>query len=411
MTKPTRSRQSRPSGTLFRSLASAAIGCLAMLLLNCSGEPSDPTAVSTQTAPSISDFDFLSGHNVYEPQFAATGDQVVLVWRESGGEGSNLFLANRAANGSFEPAVRVNDLVDSVATIDFDEIRATIGTSGNLIGIAWSGADSDIHSAISRDAGATFEASVTLNSDPGSGAYRGFVGADVDRHGVIHAAWIDGRFAPQGAEEPAELMYARAEDGHVTEINLTADQDDSICGCCRVNLDVQDDSVVIAFRNTEGPYRDVFRVIGDLDGNFSAPARLGPPMWKLDGCPTFGPAQVETTTLWGEASTGKRRLLTADGTDGGFEVLLEDDPVWAMVRPPRYVAGASHPMLLVPGKPTDKLLVNDNADGEGWRLVADDLPRWATSGALQNGVLTLVGAVQGTLMVDQRDFTDPVPTL
>ena len=69
--------------------------------------------------------------------------------------------------------------------------------------------------------------------------------------GVVHAAWIDGRFAPRGTHEPAELFYARVDDGEVTEINLTADQQDSICDCCRIDVDVRaDDRVVIAFRNT-----------------------------------------------------------------------------------------------------------------------------------------------------------------
>ena len=62
--------------------------------------------------------------------------------------------------------------------------------------------------------------------------------------GVVHAAWIDGRFAPRGTHEPAELFHARVDDGEVTEINLTADQQDSICDCCRIDVDVRADDRV-----------------------------------------------------------------------------------------------------------------------------------------------------------------------
>jgi hypothetical protein len=86
---------------------------------------------------------------------------------------------------------------------------------------------------------------------------------------------------------------------------LTADQDDSICGCCRVDVDVRsDDRLVIAFRNTGGGYRDMFRIEAGADRVFGEPARLGPLMWELNGCPVIGPLNVGEVTLWSEASTG-----------------------------------------------------------------------------------------------------------
>ena len=58
-------------------------------------------------------------------------------------------------------------------------------------------------------------------------------------------------------------------------------------------------------------------------------------------------------------------------------------------------------MMLVPGRPTGKLL---SEDGDSWQTIVEDLPRWAMSAALQDGVLTLIGAVQGTLMVEEQKF-------
>jgi hypothetical protein len=324
-----------------------------------------------------------------------------VVWRETGKGSSNLFIARRGVSDIFSPPVRINDVLDSVQSGDRDEMRVGVGVAGDFVGVAWITEDSDVRAAISRDGGRHFEKSVNLNSDEGAGAYRGFVGTDVDARGVLHAAWIDARYAPPGSEEPAELMYARVADGVAFEQNLTADQPDSICGCCRVDLDVQGESVVIAFRNAEGGYRDIFRVVGDLGGDFVSPARLGPPMWKLYGCPTFGPANVGDTTIWGEGSTDKRRLLAATNTGGDFKLLLEDNDDWWIARPPRAVVNSAKPMILVPGEPTGKLLVDE---GESWRVVADDLPRWAMSAVLEESELTLVGAIKGEIRVQIRSL-------
>jgi hypothetical protein len=367
-------------------------------------EGGNATAQTLVEQPSTADpqsgLSFLKKRDVHQPQFASAGSGVLyVVWRETGKGGSNLFIARRDVSDIFSPPVRINDAIDSVESGDRDEMRVGVGVAGDFVGAAWSTEDSEIRAAISRDGGRHFEKSVNLNSDAGAGVYRGFVGTDVDSRGVLHAAWIDARDAPPGREEPAELMYARVADGIAFEQNLTADQPDSICGCCHVDLDVQGESVVIAFRNAEGGYRDIFRVVGDLGGDFAAPARLGPPMWKLHGCPTFGPANVGDTTIWGEGSTGKRRLLAATNTGGDFKLLLEDNDDWWIARPARAVVNSVKPMILVPGEPTGKLLVDE---GESWRVVADDLPNWAMSAVLEGSEVTLMGAIMGEIRVQIR---------
>lgn len=366
------------------------------------GCSADGGAAAAQTVAAASDLGFLSGRDVRQPQFASTdGGLLYVVWREAGEGGSNLLLSRRDDSRVFGPPVRINDVPNSVANIDLDEMRVEVGMVGDFVGVAWTTQGADIRAAVSRDGGVSFEPSVNLNSDEGSGAYHGFVGTDIDARGVLHAAWIDGRYAPSGHEEPAELMYARLEDGVATERNLTADQTESICGCCRVDVDLQGESVVIAFRNTESGYRDIFRVVGDLEGVFGVPTRLGPPMWKLRGCPTFGPANVGRATVWGEASMGKRRLLAATGSQGDFQVLLEDSDGWSIRRPPRAVINTASSMILVPGRPTGKLLVSE---GESWSVVADDLPPWAMSAVLESDQLTLLGASGGEVRFETRSL-------
>jgi hypothetical protein len=402
---------SRALGIVIAALAAAgllAAGCAPRgdgdVAPEAAGKPSSELA-----APAIAvstGLGFLKDRDVHQAQFAGGADgSLYVVWRQpADGRGSDLWLARRGEGGVFTPPVRINDLPGTVANVDLDESRAgvAVGPDG-LIAVAWTARGSDIRAAISRDGGASFEPSLNLNSDEGAGAYRGFVDIDVDAAGIAHAAWIDGRFAPPRAEEPAELYYARIEDDLVTEINLTEQQADSICGCCRIDVDVRDDdTLVIAFRNTGGGYRDVFRVeAGTADRAFGEPARLGPPMWELRGCPVIGPLNVGDATLWSEASTGKRRILAAVDTGGDFEVIAEDGEAWSIERPPRRVVGAppGEGLLLLPGRPGGKIL---RGAGSSWTVAAEDIPRWAMSAAVIGADLVLLGDLDGEAQAESR---------
>jgi len=379
-------------------------------LVACSGPGAEDTAEiavsaadpgETANVEVATSLGFLRDREVYMPQFAQGDDgSLYFAWTERGeGRGADLFISRLGPGNVYTPPVRVNDIPASVSGGDLDEGRPalSIGRDG-MIGVAWS-ARSDIRAAISRDGGASFEPSVVLNSNAGSPTYRGFVDIDVDANGVGHAAWIDGRFAPRGAEEPADLYYARIDGAAVTEINLTEDQIDSICGCCRIDIDVRaDEELVIAFRNTGGGYRDIHRLAVGADATFGAPQRLGPAMWELNGCPVMGPLNVGEATLWAEASTGKRRLLAATETDGSYEVVIEDTEEWRIDRPPRIVdSRENEALVLVPGRPTGVLL---RGSGTSWQVVAADLPVWAMSAAMIDGNLVIVGVSDGQLRAE-----------
>lgn len=350
---------------------------------------------------------FLRDREVYLPQFAGGDDgSVYIVWRERDAQrGGNLFISRYGEGGVFEPQVQINDLPGTVGGGTLDEGRAGVAIGDNgVVAVAWTARGSDIRAAVSIDGGASFAPSVVLNADAGARAYRGFVDIDIDADGIAHAAWIDARFAPPGAEEPADLYYARIEDGEVTEINLTEDQVDSICGCCRIAVDVRaDNRLVIAFRNTGGGYRDVWRIEAGPDRVFGSPARLGPPMWELRGCPVIGPLNVGEATLWSEASTGKRRILVATDTESDYEVVVEDTEKWAIERPPRLIVGSdpAASLLLLPGRPNGVIL---GGAGMDWTIVAEDIPRWAMSAAIIDGSLVVIGDLDGEFHAVSRTF-------
>jgi hypothetical protein len=392
-----------PAGANDAASNTAVVGGAVSDMATGDGRTSDSTAGGGANVDAL--LDFLRDRELTLPQFAGGADGGLFVaWREpTEGRGGNLMLARRGDSGAFEAPVRVNDIEGSVGGGSLDEGRPAIAVVGDQVAVAWTARGGDIRAAVSNDGGRTFAPSLNLNSDEGAGAYRGFVDIALDAQGVAHAAWIDGRFAPRGAEEPAELFYARIAGSEVTEINLTEQQADSICGCCRIDVAARPEGGLrIAFRNTGGGYRDIWRIEAGPDGAFGEPARLGPPMWQLNGCPVIGPLNVGEATLWAEASIGKRRILAATDTSGQFEVVLQDDEQWAIERPPRVVVGAARDdatLLLVPGRPAGKLL---RGAGSDWRVAAEGLPRWAMSAALIGDRLVLIGELDGELQAETR---------
>ena len=398
-----------------RGMARITLVVLAAAIVACGAPGSGPDtdgldtekAAAAGSAAAETGLGFLEDREVYRPQFASGADgSLYIVWRERGEErGANLYISHYGEGGVFEPQVQINDVPGSVGGSSLDEERASVAIGDNgVIAVAWTARGSDIRAALSTDAGESFAPSVVLNSDEGARAYRGFVDIDVDATGIAHAAWIDARFAPPRAEEPADLYYARIEDGEVTEINLTEDQIDSICACCRIDVNVRaDNRLVIAFRNTGEGYRDIWRIEAGADHVFGAPARLGPPMWELRGCPVIGPLNVGEATLWSEASTGKRRILVATDTESDYEVVVEDADAWAIERPPRPVAGSdsSAMMLLLPGRPSGVIL---GGAGMDWAVIAEDVPRWAMSAALIDGSLVVIGDLNGEFRAEFHEL-------
>lgn len=349
--------------------------------------------------------DLPSEAAVLQPQVVATGDgSLLFVWKERAGRTANLY-ASVLADGEFGAAIRVNSVPDSVVGSPIDEMRAAvaIGSSGE-VAVAWTDADFNIQAARAPSAGAEFSASLRLNQTEGR-VLQEFPAIAFDEDGALHAVWLDPRRAAAGAEEPADLYYARLRDGEVTELNLTASQESSVCGCCLPSIRESGGLLEIVFRNTtDDGYRDPFKIIGTTDGGFKEPRPVSPPVWQIRACPIAGPIQVGDAVLWFDGSTGVRRLLAAARDDRDPDVVIEDSDVWGLRYPPRLVSDAPG-LILVPGRPTSYLM--RYSGGAGFSLEASDLPGWATSVALLDGYLHIVGIEDGNF----RYVTRPLVAL
>ena len=342
----------------------------------------------------------LSDRKVFEPQLIQDADGTLLLWREKGDKGSDLFLSRQNAEGAFTLPVQVNDLAGTVGSYPLDELRAASaqGPNGELA-ISWGAAGGEIRVAISSDGGRSFAPSLRLDQAD-KPAYRGFPAIAFDADGSLHAVWIDARFAPKpGAEEPADLFYAKLSDAGITEVNLTEEQDPSICGCCRLDLVTASDGVRATFRNTTADgYRDIFTLSGEPGAGFTAPRQIGTPLWELNGCPMSGPLSSGEEALFPDGSGGRKILMSGREDNHPAEPVFGDHATteWSLLYPPRPVAteDGSRQLLLVPGRPTGRLI--ERVDGE-WKVLSSAVPKWATSATYSDGSLLVVGSPGGAL--------------
>jgi hypothetical protein len=343
------------------------------------------------------------GSRAEQPQLLATenGD-VLLSWTARGDEGIDVYLARTGEAGESLSATRLNTVPGSVNRITIDEMRPAMAAGpGNRVAVAWTDSDYDIQLALSDDGGSSFGEPIRLNQDAGD-AMQEFPSLAYDDTGVLHAVWLDPRFAEDIVEEPADLYYARIEDGTVTEQNLTAEQASTVCGCCLPDLQIDGNDILITFRNTtdEG-YRDPFQISGTVSGEFGLPTEVTAPVWQIDACPVAGPIGIDDNVLWLDGSMGIRRLLESQGAGNEPRVILEDTGEWFLDVPPRRISGdGGEGLLLLPSVPAYVL----RRDGEEWGVVIDDLPGWATSAAVDDGELTIVGSSDGRFVQLRREL-------
>lgn len=390
-------------------------------LAACSNEHvASPSSASSNAASDDASADklptalaFLESRQAFEPQVTILRDDtLVLTWRERGASGSNIYTSVRQSDGRFAPPVRVNDTEDTVESFAHDGMRAAIAVGlDRTFAIAWSDSRAQIRAAISTDDGMNFAPSFRLDQaeEP---AYRGFPAISFDSNDVLHAIWIDSRLAENFAEEPADLFYSQVVGGTVTEKNLTAEQEPSICGCCRTFINVDSGEIKLTFRNTTADgYRDPFVMSGTLDGEFSDPQPVSDPLWELSGCPMAGPVRAGEEVLWHDGSTGKKLVMVASvDTRDATRVFSEAERGdWIGRQPPRAISTSDGrvTVLLIPGQPESRLIAR--LDGR-WQAISDDLPSWAASGAYDSGELILVGTVGGVFRFHKRGVSKDLQT-
>ncbi len=342
-------------------------------------------------------FGFLTSvEGVYQTQvFLQSDGSLLLVWVQKGSSDLDLYVARQDPGGAFGQPLRINQRGLNRYTGDEARPGVALGPRGE-VAIVWTAANNDIMLAAGSRYGQQFDEEVKLNQDEGIAA-RTMPSVALSPDGVAHAVWLDPRTAAKGMEEPSDLYYASVKDGTALELNLTANQQPTVCGCCRPFIEIDDGGDFnILFRNSDGNgYRDISRING-VAGSLGEPQRTSPPIWKLNACPSAGPISSAGGTLWKDASTGSWRLLWSIDANEDPAELLTDQANLDLTFSPRTVSGRES-WLLVGGRQHG--LIAEWKDGN-LQVVRKDLPRWASSAVVKQGQLILVGNEKGRLYTE-----------
>jgi hypothetical protein len=339
-------------------------------------------------------FDFLASQaGVHQSQLVLQPDgTLLLVWVQRQADGLDLLAARQQADGRFADPVQVNRHSMNGYTGDEARPGVAVGPEG-AVAIVWKSRNGDIMLAVSSNSGENFDPPRKLNRDEG-GAMRNMPSVALAPNGSVYAVWLDARGAPEGSEEPADLYLANLKDGVVEEANLTANQELTVCGCCRPFIAIDGSSHFdIVFRNaSEGGYRDMAHITGTSD-SLGEPQPVSPPIWKMNACPMAGPLFSQGGTLWKDASTGEWRMLWSDDAEDEPIVLFADRDDLDLTFSPRIVSGREE-WVLVGARPFSLIATRQNGS---WEVVRDDLPHWVTSAAVMNDQLILIGNEKGQL--------------
>src|SRR5262245_87079 len=142
----------------------------------------------------------VAAGGVSNPTVALQSDGAPLVaWV---GQDGNVYVARRAADGSFGKPVRANDVAGEAAPHEQAPAQVAVGRDGHAY-VIWQTRvpipgrrfpASDLRFARSTDGGQTFEPARTINDDAGGQpTSHTFHDLYVDREGTVFASWIDGR--------------------------------------------------------------------------------------------------------------------------------------------------------------------------------------------------------------------------
>lgn len=316
-----------------------------------------------------------------------------MLWVRVSNSGHDLVIAKRRANGALMDPVKVNSGNGDVRYVAHPEGRPGIAAGPpGAAGVSWFDTSGRLFVAISRDGASTFGRAIEVDAGHADPAHP-FSDVAFDSGGTLYVTWVSTR------DGFPQLMAARIEgDRNAVVQNLTGQFDTSVCSGSRPDLFIKGRDLTISFRvaGADG-FRDVHRIQTNSNLKPSQPQRMGPPMWKVGGCPTNGVATTREFTWFLDGSTGQPRLMEA------FSPTATPSPIRAATvsapYAPQLVEGSEGPswMLYLPGKSFGQVLVRS---GGSWRVLVDEVPYFCSDITLLEGQLLMVGDKEGVLWME-----------
>jgi len=293
------------------------------------GQVADPLAAFPDSA------DGAAGRAGDASLLAGADALLYLAWTTSAGDSTDAWLSRSADLGERLGApVKINDAAGRVVIGEDGQERPSIAFGpGEEIVALWTdrragGADFDVRASRSVDGGASFLPSVRVDDGPDSTA-QALASLFVEESGRPWAVWLDTR---DGTPEDPYLSRVRvtcSPDGGRTflpSVDATASQAHGVCPCCRPAVAARGNDAIVLFRNEAEGVRDIaFARSRDGGATFEPALPLADDGWRIDYCPTDGPAVVflpdgRWAAAWSTGAGGKRavRLIEASLADTSF---------------------------------------------------------------------------------------------
>lgn len=175
-----------------------------------------------------------------------------------------------------------------------------------------------IYYSSSADGGQTWTAPAPLSPDQNSIDQRYF-DFEILPDRSVGAVWLDARKNTE--REGSSLYFAIFTRNNVFEGEKAIDE--TVCQCCRTDLFTDNKGGLhVAYRKIlNDSIRDMVHIVSKDNGRtFSAPVRISPDNWVINGCPHTGPAIAQTSSglsfVWYTMGSGKG-VFYASSKDNG----------------------------------------------------------------------------------------------
>jgi len=275
----------------------------------------------------------------YSPAIAADADAVYVAWTdERNGNGDIYFAKSTDGGATWSANTRLNDDPGGA-----EQRSPALTADAGAVYVAWTderNGGSDIYFARSTDGGATWNADVRLNDDPGS-AWQWSSPAIAADAGAVYAAWEDERNGNR------DIYFARSTDGGATwSADARLNDDPGTASQYDPSIAADADAVYAAWADYRNGNSDIyFARSTDGGATWSANTRLNDDTGSaLSWQPAIAADADAVYAAWADERNGNRDIYFARSTDGGAtwnaNTRLDDDPGTAGQQNPAIAADA-----------------------------------------------------------------------
>ena len=323
-------------------------------LTSCTGATNAPTVDFEAPRPVLAD----RTHDSSGPQmfFTPSGHLYLLAGVKHGRKtGLDLFIS-KSGGDTFDETVHVASPSYDAMTMGEMSPVLVEDPAGPSMDVLFQGANGKLYFDRTKLFSHKFPTPVDVvkKSEPSE---NGFATMALSPKGVLYVAWLDGRASDRNPPNTFSIYVARSLN-HGKTFETPVKVDGSTCPCCRPAFAFgADGTVYVAWRKDyPGNFRDIVVASSQNGGTFSEPVRVAQDGWSLEGCPDSGPSMTVNDghlyVAWYTQGSKNIPQIEVAHTDDmktfSQPSVISSDVLDA--NHPRFVAGATVPMLVFQGR-------------------------------------------------------------